>query len=129
MTENYVHGYDHRDKARLHDQAAALVDLLHSDTTCLITLQREGGGNALIGRQLHPLLAEAGPRAVRVSPRMVYGTRAALTSPRASQGGPSRPWSMASGAPRWQPGLMDPKHFDAGLRDLQRTTEADGGFR
>jgi trans-aconitate methyltransferase len=29
----YVHGYDPRENERLHDQAATLVDLLHSDTT------------------------------------------------------------------------------------------------
>ena len=35
-------------------------------------MQREAGGNALIGRQVYPLLVEAGFEAVRVSPRMVY---------------------------------------------------------
>ena len=30
------------------------------------------GGNALIGRQLYPLMVEAGVEAVHVSPRMVY---------------------------------------------------------
>ena len=29
----YVHGYDRRESARLQDQAGALVDLLHSDTS------------------------------------------------------------------------------------------------
>src|SRR5215217_8257992 len=28
----YVHGYDPRESERLHDQAGALVDLLHHDT-------------------------------------------------------------------------------------------------
>ena len=32
MTEAYVHGYDDRESERLHDQAGALVDLLHADT-------------------------------------------------------------------------------------------------
>ena len=32
MTEAYVHGYDDRESERLHDQAGALVELLHSDT-------------------------------------------------------------------------------------------------
>ncbi|HEY6098422.1 MAG TPA: methyltransferase domain-containing protein, partial [Anaeromyxobacter sp.] len=39
---------------------------------CLVALQARGGGNALIGRQLHPLLSQAGLRDVAVSPRMVY---------------------------------------------------------
>src|SRR5258708_37576335 len=32
MSETYVHGYHSREQGRLHDQAGALVDLLHSDT-------------------------------------------------------------------------------------------------
>lgn len=33
MNKKYVHGYDQREKTRLQDQAATLVDLLHSDIT------------------------------------------------------------------------------------------------
>lgn len=33
MSEAYVHGYDRRENERLEDQAGALVDLLHADTT------------------------------------------------------------------------------------------------
>ena len=33
MTEKYVHGYASRENARLQDQAGALVDLLHCDTS------------------------------------------------------------------------------------------------
>src|SRR5205085_3876547 len=32
MSEVYVHGYNRRENARLHDQAGTLVDLLHADT-------------------------------------------------------------------------------------------------
>ncbi len=39
---------------------------------CLITLQDQTGGNALIGRQLFPLVTGAGFLDVQVSPRMVY---------------------------------------------------------
>jgi SAM-dependent methyltransferase len=39
---------------------------------CLIHLQQDMGGNALIGRQLYPLLVTAGFGEVHVSPRMVY---------------------------------------------------------
>jgi SAM-dependent methyltransferase len=39
---------------------------------CQVELQRAAGGDALIGRQLYPLLVGAGFGAVRVSPRMVY---------------------------------------------------------
>ena len=30
---SYVHGYDDRESERLHDQAGALVELLHGDTS------------------------------------------------------------------------------------------------
>jgi hypothetical protein len=33
MADPYVHGYHPRESARLQDQAATLVDLLHSDTS------------------------------------------------------------------------------------------------
>jgi ubiquinone/menaquinone biosynthesis C-methylase UbiE len=36
---------------------------------CLVRLQQQAGGNALIGRQLYPLVAGAGYSDVRVSPR------------------------------------------------------------
>ena len=39
---------------------------------CLITVQRSLGGNSLIGRELYPLLAQAGFRDVSVSPRLIY---------------------------------------------------------
>ena len=39
---------------------------------CQVDLQKMAGGNALIGRQLHPLMTAAGLNSVRVSPRMVY---------------------------------------------------------
>jgi hypothetical protein len=37
-----------------------------------VALQRNAGGDALIGRRLHPLLTEAGYHDVTVSPRLVY---------------------------------------------------------
>src|SRR5438093_3510448 len=46
--------------------------LAHAAIRCQVDLQRDVGGNALIGRQLYPLMVEAGFGAVRVSPRMVY---------------------------------------------------------
>jgi len=39
---------------------------------CLIDIQAQLGGNSLIGRQLYPLLKNAGFADVSVSPRMVY---------------------------------------------------------
>ncbi len=55
---------------------------------CRVSLQRNAGGNALIGRQLYPLLTDAGYRSTTVSPRMVYidATRPDCRSSRNSPG-------------------------------------------
>jgi len=44
----------------------------HKAIQCQVELQRRAGGNAMIGRQLYPLLQNAGFGSIRVSPRMVY---------------------------------------------------------
>ncbi len=54
--------------AYFHPDSAAA----HAAIQCQIALQEAAGGNALIGRQLYPLTAEAGFYAVRVAPRMVH---------------------------------------------------------
>jgi SAM-dependent methyltransferase len=100
----------------------------HAAIQCLVRLQQKAGGNALIGRQIYPLLVKAGFAAVRVSPRTVYVdssrpdlvdavTRKTFTA-------------MIEGIrePAISAGLIDSKTFDAGIRDLYRTTEADGVF-
>lgn len=95
---------------------------------CQVTLQREAGGNALIGRQVYPLLVGAGFDAVRVSPRMVYvdSSRPDLVD------GFTRKTFTAMieniREPALAAGLIEPARFDAGVRDLHRTTEADGVF-
>ena len=100
----------------------------HAAIQCQVTMQREAGGNALIGRQVYPLLVEAGFDAVRVSPRMVYvdASRPALVD------GFTRKTftAMIEGIrePALAAGLIEPALFDAGVRDLHRTTEADGVF-
>ena len=100
----------------------------HAAIQCQVTMQREAGGNALIGRQVYPLLVEAGFEAVRVSPRMVYvdASRPALVD------GFTRKTftAMIEGIrePALAAGLIEPARFDAGVRDLHRTTEADGVF-
>ena len=49
-----------------HSEAA------HRAILCQVELQRRAGGNAMIGRELYPLLQQAGFSSVHVSPRMVY---------------------------------------------------------
>jgi len=95
---------------------------------CQVTLQREAGGNALIGRQLYPLLIEAGFDAVRVSPRMVYVDS---SRPDLVDGFTRKTFTaMIEGIrePAIAAGLIEPERFDTGVRDLHRTTEADGVF-
>ncbi len=59
-----------REMFRSHGESQGVI--AHAAIQCLITLQREAGGDALIGPQLYPLMVEAGFDAVRVFPRMVY---------------------------------------------------------
>ncbi|HEY0607105.1 MAG TPA: methyltransferase domain-containing protein [Herpetosiphonaceae bacterium] len=95
----------------------------------LVTLQaQQMGGNALIGRQVYPLLVEAGFEAVRASPRMVYVD---ASRPDLVEGFTKKTFTaMIEGVrePAIAAGIIQAEHFDAGIRDLYRTTEADGVF-
>jgi trans-aconitate methyltransferase len=95
---------------------------------CQVELQRRAGGNALIGRQLYPLMVEAGLEAVHVSPRMVYVDS---SRPNLVEGFTRKTFTaMIEGVRESaiEAGLTDPQAFDAGVRDLYRTAEADGVF-
>jgi len=105
------------------DSAAA-----HAAIQCLVTLQQKAGGNALIGRQIYPLLMEAGFRAVHVSPRTVYVDS---SRPDLVDGFTRKTFTaMIEGIREaaLAAGLIDSNGFDAGVGDLYRTTEADGVF-
>jgi SAM-dependent methyltransferase len=95
---------------------------------CLIELQRQAGGDALIGRRLYPLLVEAGFRDVRVSPRMVY---ADASRPALVDGFIRKTFTaMVEGVAEqtMRAGLMEPAAWDKGIHDLYRTAEPDGTF-
>jgi SAM-dependent methyltransferase len=95
---------------------------------CQVDMQREAGGNALIGRQVYPLIVEAGSGAVRVSPRMVYVD---ASRPELVDGFTRKTFTAMIEGIRESAiaaGLIEPERFDAGVRDLHRTTEADGVF-
>jgi SAM-dependent methyltransferase len=93
-----------------------------------VALQRAAGGDALIGRRLHPLLREAGFASVRVSPRMVYvdGSRPDLADCFTRR----TFTAMIRGVrePALAAGLMGAEAFDEGVRALERTAEPDGVF-
>jgi SAM-dependent methyltransferase len=100
----------------------------HAAIACQIRLQAEAGGDALIGRRLYPLMVEAGFEAVGVSPRMVYVDS---SRPDLVDGFTRKTFTaMIEGVrePAVAAGLVDPAGFDAGVRALHRTTEADGVF-
>jgi SAM-dependent methyltransferase len=95
---------------------------------CLVELQRRTGGNALIGRQLYPLMVEAGLEPVQVAPRMVYVDS---SRPDLVDGFTRNTFiAMIEGVRNAavEAGITDPEAFDAGVRDLRRTTDADGVF-
>jgi len=95
---------------------------------CLVDLQRTAGGNALIGRQLYPLLVDAGFDEVSVSPRVMYVDS---SRPDLVDAFTRRTFTAMVEGIREQAlaaGLLDAASFDAGVADLYRTAEADGVF-
>jgi len=95
---------------------------------CQVELQKRAGGNSNIGREVYPLLARAGFRSIRVSPRMVY---ADAGRPSLVEGFTRRTFTaMIEGVrtPALQAGIIDAQTFDQGIRGLYRTAEADGVF-
>jgi ubiquinone/menaquinone biosynthesis C-methylase UbiE len=95
---------------------------------CQIELQRRGGGNALIGRELYPLLNESGYDSVRVSPRMVYVD---ASRPELVEGFIKKTFTaMIEGVREsaLKAGLVKEEDFGKGIQDLYRTAESDGVF-
>jgi SAM-dependent methyltransferase len=95
---------------------------------CLVTLQQRAGGNALIGRQLYPLLREAGFAEVKVSPRMVYVD---ASRPQWVDGFTRKTFAaMIEGVRETAvaAGLITRERFDEGIRALHRCAEAEGVF-
>jgi hypothetical protein len=109
--------------------------VFHPDDPCArsaiasqIALQRDGGGDALIGRRLYPLLSEAGLAGVSVSPRMVYvdGSR-----PDLAEVFTRRTFTAMIAGVRERvlaSRRMKPARFDAGVRALERAAAPDGVF-
>jgi Methyltransferase domain len=95
---------------------------------CLVRLQREAGGNALIGRELYPLLVSVGYADVQVSPRMVYvdASRPALVEGFIRQ----TFTAMVEGVrvTVLERGLMTESEWNQGISDLYRTCDPDGVF-
>jgi threonine dehydrogenase-like Zn-dependent dehydrogenase len=95
---------------------------------CQVRLQAAGGGNALIGRQLQPLLASAGFEGVEVSPRTVYADQ---TRPAMVEGFTRNTFTAAVEAVRedaLNAGITTGADFDRGIAELYRTAEDGGTF-
>jgi SAM-dependent methyltransferase len=110
--------------AYFHPDSAAAREAI----SCQVELQRRAGGNAMIGRQVYPLLIDAGFDAVRVSPRMVYVDS---SRPQLVDGFTKKTFTaMVEGVRESaiEAGIVKPEVFDAGIRALYRTAEADGVF-
>jgi hypothetical protein len=86
------------------------------------------GGNAMLGRQLYPLLVDAGFASVRISPRMVYVD---ASRPDLVEGFTRKTFTAMIEAIREAAiaaRIVEPDLFDLGIQALYRTAEADGVF-
>jgi ubiquinone/menaquinone biosynthesis C-methylase UbiE len=100
----------------------------HKAIACQVELQRQTGGNAMIGRELYPLLHKAGFNSIRVSPRMVYVDS---SKPEFVEGFTKKTFTaMIEGVrePAIKSGIIRQNIFEKGIRDLYRTAEPDGVF-
>jgi ubiquinone/menaquinone biosynthesis C-methylase UbiE len=103
-------------------------DAAHRAIQCQVELQRRTGGNAMIGRELYPLLTKAAFKSVHVSPRMVY---ADAGKPQMVDGFTKKTFTAMIEGVREEAiksGMLEEKIFDQGIRDLYRTAEKDGVF-
>ena len=100
----------------------------HKAILCQVELQNRCGGNAMIGRELYPLMTKAGYENVQVSPRMVYVDS---SKPQLVEGFTKKTFTaMIEGvrSAAIEAGIIDEVTFDKGIRDLYRAAEDDGVF-
>jgi ubiquinone/menaquinone biosynthesis C-methylase UbiE len=105
-----------------HSEAA------HKAIQCQVELQRQAGGDAMLGRELYPLLLGAGYKSIRVSPRMVYVDS---SKPELVEGFTKKTFTAMIESVRESAintGLVEPELFDKGIRDLYRAAASDGVF-
>lgn len=103
-------------------------DAAHDAIRCQVELQAQAGGNAMIGREVYPLLHQAGFEQIHVSPRMVYVD---ASKPTLVEGFTKRTFTaMIEGVREMAiaANIIDATRFERGIRDLYRTTEPDGVF-
>ena len=95
---------------------------------CQVQLQADSGGDARIGRTLHPLLVKAGFESPYVTPRMVYADD---SRPQLMEMFTRRTFTAMIEGVREQAvtaGMIDKGLFDQGIRDLYQTADPGGTF-
>lgn len=95
---------------------------------CQVTLQRDAGGDATIGRRVYPLLEQAGFADAHVSPRLVYVDD---SRPDLVDGFTRKTFTAMIEGVRdvaVGTGLIAAERFDEGIRDLYRTADGGGTF-
>lgn len=96
---------------------------------CLIRVQEILGGNSLIGRQVFPLLNQAGFQDIRVSPRMIYIDQSKPDLMDSFVKKTIIPMVAGVEAQSLETGLTDKETWDKGIRDLYEIAERkDGTF-
>jgi SAM-dependent methyltransferase len=100
----------------------------HEAIESLVKVQAQVWGNALIGRQLFPLMLESGFDDVRVSPRMGYvdGSRPDLVDAFTKKTFTAMIEGVRESATA--AGLIEPERFDEGVEALYRAAKPDGVF-
>jgi SAM-dependent methyltransferase len=95
---------------------------------CLVEIQAASGGNALIGRQVYPLLKGAGFANIRVTPRQVYVDS---SLPEWVEGFTRNTFTAMVAGAREQAlrmGLIDAGNWERGIADLYAAAGEDGTF-
>jgi ubiquinone/menaquinone biosynthesis C-methylase UbiE len=95
---------------------------------CLVDLQAQAGGDALIGRRLYPLLCQAGFQEVAVTPRVVY---ADSSRPQWVEGFTKNTFTaMVAGVERQvlEANMMTKTDWRQAIADLYRSAQFDGVF-
>ncbi len=93
-----------------------------------VRLQQKNGGNANIGRQLHPLLSSCNFSEIAVSPRQVYVDD---SKPKLLEGFIKNTFTaMIKGISEESlaQGIIDKHSLEEGIKDLYRTAEGGGTF-
>lgn len=95
---------------------------------CLIKIQENMRGNSLIGREIYPLLKNAGFKQIKVSPRMVYVDS---SKPELVEGFIKNTFiAMVEGVKEQalELKMIDEETWEKGISDLYKTTNDDGTF-